>query len=119
MFVPLNVFGPGLSIAHIGPIVINGKAKVGKNCRLHPFTTIGMDGRTDEVAIIGDDVYISTGVKIIGDIKIADDVCLGAGAVVTKSISESGTTWAGVPAKKISNNGSGFPKERRGADIAK
>ncbi|WP_204215322.1 hypothetical protein [Erysipelatoclostridium sp. An173] len=44
--IPLNVFGPGLSIAHLGPIVVNGFAKIGKNCRLHPFTCIGIDGRS-------------------------------------------------------------------------
>lgn len=116
--IPINVFGPGLSISHLGPIVVNGFVKVGKNCRLHPMVTIGMDGRSGAVAMIGDNVYISAGAKIIGDVKITDDVCIGAGAVVTKSISESHTTWAGVPAKKISDQGSGFPMNRRGADVA-
>lgn len=116
--IPINVFGPGFSISHLGPIVVNGFAKVGKNCRLHPFTVIGMDGRSDETATIGDNVYISAGVKIIGKVDIADDVMLGAGAVVTKSITEKSTTWGGVPAKKLSDQGSTFPMERRGADIA-
>lgn len=39
--IPLNVFGPGLSIAHYGTIVVNGNAKVGKNCRIQECTTIG------------------------------------------------------------------------------
>ena len=99
---------------------MNGFAHVGKNCRIHPFTTIGMNGRNyGNPGTIGDNVYMSAGCKIIGDISIADDVCIGAGAVVTKSITEPHTTWAGVPARKISENGSGFPMERRGADIAK
>ena len=29
--IPINVFGPGLSIAHYGTIVVNSKAKIGKN----------------------------------------------------------------------------------------
>lgn len=116
--IPINVFGPGLSISHIGTIVINGFARVGKNCRLHPMTCIGVDGHSNKVATIGDNVYISTGVKIIGDVSIADGVCLGANAVVTRSIEEENTTWGGVPAKKISDTGSPFPMERRGADIA-
>ena len=68
--IPMNVFGPGMSIAHLGPIVINGFAKIGKNCRIHPFTTIGIDGRNDKVATIGDNVYLSNGCKIIGDVKV-------------------------------------------------
>lgn len=117
--IPINVFGPGLAISHIGPIVINGFAKVGKNCRLHPMTCIGVNGHSDDVATLGDNVYLSTGVKIIGPVTVADGVCFGANAVVVKSIDEPNTTWGGVPAKKISDEGSPFPEHRRGADIAK
>ncbi|MDO5397161.1 MAG: serine acetyltransferase [bacterium] len=116
--VPINVFGPGFSISHIGTIVVNGLARVGKNCRLHPLTCIGMNGRNDDTAEIGDNVYISTGAKIIGKVKIADGVVIGANSVVTKSIEESNITVGGVPAKKISEYGNSFPTERRGADIA-
>ena len=84
--IPINVFGPGFSISHLGPIVINGFAKVG---------------------------------KIIGDVTIANNVAIAANAVVVKSILEENTTWGGVPARKISDNGSPFPMKRRGADIAK
>lgn len=117
--IPINVFGPGLSISHLGSIVINGHAKVGKNCRIHPFTTIGIDGRSNKVAVIGDNVYISTGAKIIGDVHICDDVIIAANAVVVKSITEQKAVVGGVPAKKISDKGNPFPTSRRGADIAK
>lgn len=30
-----NVFGPGLSIAHYGGIVVNPNAHIGSNCRIH------------------------------------------------------------------------------------
>lgn len=105
--IPLNVFEEGLAIAHCGPIIVNCNARVGKNCRIHEGTTIGANkyGST-QAPIIGDNVYISTGVKIIGKVKIADGVVIGANAVVVKDISESSTTWAGVPAKKVSDNGS-------------
>lgn len=115
----LNVFGPGLSIAHLGPIVVNGHAKVGKNCRIHPFTTIGIDGRSGKVAAVGDNVYLSNGCKLIGDIEIGDGIVIAAGAVVTKSFTEENAVVGGVPAKVISYSGNPFPQERRGADIAK
>lgn len=117
--IPMNVFGPGMSIAHLGPIVINGFAKIGKNCRIHPFTTIGIDGRSDKVATIGDNVYLSNGCKIIGDVRICDNVVIAAGAIVVKSIDEENSVFGGVPAKKISDAGNPFPMERRGADIAR
>ena len=43
---------------------------------------------------------------IIGNITIADDVVIGANAVVIHSITEPGITVAGNPAKKVSNTGS-------------
>jgi serine O-acetyltransferase len=39
--IPINVFGPGLTIVHSGTIVVSGDAKIGKNCRIHVCTNIG------------------------------------------------------------------------------
>jgi serine O-acetyltransferase len=104
--IPLNVFGPGLSIAHYGTIVVSDAAKVGKNCRIHEGVNIGATNGSFKAPEIGDNVFIGTGAKIIGDITIADDVAIGANAVVVKSILEKGVTYGGVPAKKISANNS-------------
>jgi serine O-acetyltransferase len=70
--------------------------------------TIGAQGSYDTSGApqIGNRVYIGSGARVIGNIKIADDVVIGANAVVTKDILESGTTWAGIPARKIANKGS-------------
>ena len=102
----LNVFGPGLSIAHYGMLVVNANAKIGKNCRIHEGVTIGSTNGQSEAAKIGDNVFIGSGAKIIGNVRIADNVAIGANAVVVKDILEEGITVGGVPAKKISNNGS-------------
>ena len=104
--VPLNIFEEGLSIAHYGALVVNSRAKVGKNCRIHAMVVIGATNGDPAAPVIGDNVYIGAGAKIVGDIHIADDVAIGAGAVVVKSIEEKGTTWGGVPAKKISDRDS-------------
>ena len=105
--IPINVAGPGLSIAHMGAIYVNSKAKIGKNLRIQSSVVIGGEAKhPNKLPIIGNNVYLGTGCKIIGAVKIADDVAVGANAVVVKDILEKGTTWAGVPAKKISNNNS-------------
>ncbi|MEK5382449.1 serine acetyltransferase [Niallia sp. FSL W8-0635] len=105
--IPVNVFGPGLSIAHRGTIVVNGKARVGKNCRLHACTNIGTaNDNFAQVPQIGDNVYIGPGAKIYGDIIIADGIAIGANSVVNKSFIIPNKTIAGVPAKMINNNGS-------------
>lgn len=106
MQIPLNTCGKGLGIAHMGPIIINSKARIGDYCRIHVGVNIGTNaGTSDEVPKLGDYIYIGPGAKLFGNIQIADDVAIGANAVVNKSFLESGITIAGVPAKKISNKG--------------
>ena len=104
--IPLNVFGPGLSIAHRGTIVVNGNAKIGKNCRIQECTTIGATNGNDRAPVLGNNIFIGSGARIIGDIEIADDIAIGANAVVCKNFLESGITIAGVPARKISQRNS-------------
>lgn len=103
--IPLNVFGPGLSIAHYGTIVVADGTKIGANCRIHEGVTIGATNGSSEVAQIGDNVFIGSGAKIIGNVKIANNVAIAANAVVVNDfISENGCTIGGVPAKIISSN---------------
>ena len=103
---PLNVFDEGLSIAHYGALVVNTRARVGKNCRIHAMVVIGATNGNPAAPVIGDNVYIGAGAKVIGDIRIANGVAIGANAVVVKSIEEPDTTWGGVPARKISDRSS-------------
>ena len=102
----VNQFGPGLSIALAGGIVVNGNAKIGNNCRIHEGVTIGATNGSIGAAKIGNNVFLGSGAKIIGDIKIADNVAVGAGAVVVKDIMENGITVGGVPAQIISRQDS-------------
>ena len=103
---PYKNIGKGFSIAHYGLLGINGNAIIGENCRVHEGVCIGATNGSEKAPRIGNNVFIGTGAKIIGDVEIADDVAIGAGAVVVKSITEPGTTWAGIPAKKVSDENS-------------
>lgn len=104
--IPINVFGPGLSIAHYGTIVVNGASKVGANCRIHEGVTIGATGGSKLAPTLGDNVFLGSGSKVIGNITIANGIAVGANSVVVKSFFEQNITIAGVPAKKISDNNS-------------
>lgn len=108
--IPINVFGPGLAIVHVGTIVVSGSAKIGKNCRIHVCTNIGRatinGGASAGAPILGDNVYIGPGAKLFGPIKIGDNTVIGANAVVNKSFEEGNCIIAGVPAKVISANSS-------------
>ncbi len=101
----LNVFDKGLAIVHLGSIVV-GQAKIGKNCRIHESVCIGATNGSTKYPTIGDNCFLATGVKVIGDIQIGDNVAIGANAVVVKSFTEGNATLGGIPAKVISNNNS-------------
>lgn len=118
--IPLNVLGPGSVCPHGGSIVINSRAKIGANCRIHICVNIGTneDFGNGKVPEIGDNVYIGPGAKIFGPIVIADGIAIGANAVVNKSFTEPEISIAGIPAKKVSDRGS-ESLIRKGSEIAK
>ena len=101
-----NVFGPGLSIAHGGPIIVHPKTVVGENCRIDRCVSIGSIHYPADAPRIGNNVYIGPGAVIDGDIEIADGIAIGANSYVNKSFSEHDITIAGCPAKKVSDRGS-------------
>ncbi|MBL0126388.1 MAG: serine acetyltransferase [Flavobacteriales bacterium] len=103
--IPLNTFGPGLSIAHRGTIIVHPDARIGINCRIHIDVVIGTrPGPPPEpVPRIGNNCYIGPGAKIFGDVVLGDNLVVGANAVVDRSFPEGHMTIAGVPARKISD----------------
>ena len=103
--IPPNVCGKGLSIAHYGCIQINNESKIGDNLRIHEGVTLGASGDRN-APIIGNNVFLGSGCKVIGKVKIPDNCAVGAGAVVVKDVREKGVTVGGVPAKVISHNDS-------------
>lgn len=108
---PMNVFEEGLTIWHGQNIIINRNAKVGKNFSISNSCCIGQ--AHGHVPVIGNNVTMSIGSKVIGGICICDDVTIGAGAVVVKSITEPFTTWGGIPAKCISHNINMYVQEKK------
>ncbi len=106
--IPRNVFGPGLSIAHRGTIIVSHDAKVGENCRISPCVVIGTAPTSSAEGLvpkIGSNVFIGPGAVIVGAIEIADGIAIGANSYVDKSFTEKDITIAGNPARKISEKG--------------
>lgn len=97
--IPLNVVDEGFEIVHLGSVIINAKSHIGKYCKVHPGVCIGANH--DQAPMIGEYVYMGPGAKIFGDIEVADQVQIGANAVVTKSCDEKGAVLVGVPAKIV------------------
>ncbi len=93
--------GFGVELFHTFGTVINGNAVIGENCKFHGNNCIGNNGFSLECPIIGNNVRMGNGAKVIGGVTIADDVVIAAGAVVVRSFTTPGVTLAGIPAKVV------------------
>lgn len=83
-------------------IIISPDAIIGKRCRIYHQVTIGNDDRDkSNVPIIGDNVTIYPGAKVLGKIKIGNNVKIGANAVVTEDVPDGAFVLAPKPIIKI------------------
>ena len=92
--------GEGFVIFHRN-VIINEKSKIGDNCCLHGNNCIGNNGINNNCPQIGNNVDIGYGTAIIGDVRINDNIVIGANSIVTKDLLESNAVYAGCPAKLI------------------
>lgn len=108
---PLNVFAEGLVIWHGQNIIVNEHARVGRNFSISAGCCIGhVNGQTP---VIGDNVEMTLGSRVLGGVTIANDVTIGAGALVLKDIDTPYTTWGGLPAKCISQKKNAYVAEKK------
>jgi serine O-acetyltransferase len=91
-------FGPGFVVIHSHGIVINTAVVGGSDIRLEHQVTIGAEHR--KTPILGDDVFIGAGARILGDVRIGSHVQIGANAVVLDDVPDNSTA-VGVPARVI------------------
>ena len=95
---PWSQVGGGLIIQHGFSTIISAKS-IGENCKIYQQVTIGFNHNLESPSI-GDCVEVCCGAKIIGGVKVGNNVIIGANAVVTKDIPDN-CVVAGVPAKII------------------
>ena len=97
--------GEGLHFPHFSCIIINNKCSIGDNCTIFHGVTIGsVRGEDGGAPTIGDNVVLSPGAKIIGNIKIGNNVFVAPNSVVTKYVPDNATV-SGIPAVVINMNG--------------
>lgn len=84
-------------------VVIHKRAVIGENCVIGTNVTIGGRTKSKEVPVIGDDVYIATGAKVLGNVKVGNECVIGANAVVIHDVPDN-CVVAGIPAKVIKTN---------------
>ena len=91
-------FGPGMVLIHSIGVVINGSVRAGSGVKIEHQVTIGAEKRQSPV--IGDDVFIGAGAKIVGPVVVGDGARIGANAVVIADV-PAFSTVVGVPARVV------------------
>lgn len=95
---PTKNIGGGLIIQHGFATIISAKS-IGENCKIYQQVTIGYNHRL-EAPILGNNVEVCCGAKVIGGVHIGDNVLIGANSVVVNNIPDN-CVVAGAPAKII------------------
>ena len=102
--------GKGLFIDHGMGVVIGETTIIGDNVTLFQGVTLGGTGkeRGKRHPTLGNNVVVGTGAKILGNIKIGDNVNVGANAVVIRDVPPNSTV-VGVPGRMAKKEGRRVP----------
>ncbi len=111
--IPLNTWtvGGGLELPHPNGVVIHPDAQLGPNCRLFQQVTLGTGPRPG-LPVLGTNVDIGAGAKILGGVHLGDFAVIGANAVVITDI-PAGAVAVGIPAKVKPNARASWDQEVR------
>lgn len=96
------IIGRNLKVEHFNGLVIGSGAIIGDNCTLYQQVTIGQ--KDNKYPIIGNNVVVYAGAKVLGHIKVGNNAIIGANAVIINDVPEYGIA-VGVPARVINNKG--------------
>lgn len=101
---PAAKIGKNLLIDHGSGVVIGETTIIGDNCTIYQGVTLGGTGKETgkRHPTIGNNVFIGSGAKILGNITIGNNCKIGANSVVLRDIPDNSTA-VGIPAKIIKN----------------
>ena len=102
LYITTPDIGPGLYVQH-GFATIISAASIGRDCWINQQVTIGYANRTD-APVLGNNIRVHAGAKVIGAVHVGDNAVIGANAVVVKDV-PADTTVVGVPARIVRRNG--------------
>lgn len=104
---PVTQIGSGLFLEHLSDIFINGRAVIGKNCNVANGVTVGQTNRGPRKGypVVGDNVFIGPGAKILGAVTVGNNVAIGANCVVVRDVPDNAVV-ASRPGEVISDKGS-------------
>lgn len=96
--------GKGTVLAYGGVgVILHKDVIIGENCVIESNVTIGGRNINPKVPVIGNNVFIGTGARILGDVHIGDNCIIGANAVVLNDVPKN-CSVAGILAKILHRN---------------
>ncbi len=95
--------GKDLHLIHSGNIKVHPGTVIGDRCGIQQDVTLGMNMGREGAPVIGSDVFIGAGAKILGPVSIGNGAVIGANSLVIKDV-PPGATAIGVPAKIFNLN---------------
>ena len=101
LYIDAFEIGGGLYIQHGFATMIAAKS-IGENFWVNQQVTIGYNGQGDP-PVIGDNVMVTCGAKVLGQIHVGNQVTIGANAVVIRDVPDN-CVVGGVPAKILKQN---------------
>ncbi|PZX05949.1 serine O-acetyltransferase [Psychrobacillus insolitus] len=100
---------PSVKFGHNGlGVVVHPNSKIGEGSLIMQGVTLGgnrskrgiYEGQEFACPIIGKNVFIGPGVKLLGPVIVGDNAQIGAGAVVTKDVPRNAIS-VGIPAETV------------------
>ena len=103
---PGATIGKRLVIDHGTGVVIGETTEIGDDCTIYQGVTLGGTGKDlgKRHPTLGNGVLVGAGAKVLGPVRLGDNVKVAAGAVVLDEIPENSTA-VGIPARVVKRNG--------------
>ena len=96
----VNVLGYGVYIPHVNSSIMIYCLSIGNYCSLNAGVVIGRNHTIDQSPIIGDNVTVCLGSKIVRNVKIGNNVIIAPNSVVIEDVPDN-CIVSGVPAKIV------------------
>ena len=99
---------PGFYVGHFVSLRIGPGVKIGRYCSVSQMCTLEGTGRDPaaDAPVLGERVYLGSGAKVIGKLRVGDGAVIGANSVVVEDVPANGVV-IGNPGVVVNRRGSG------------